>query len=127
MDPSYGLWPPSVPPTPPTPGIAPRAVLSVKSNLPDPPTIEFALGGGFLLGIIQNAITSSYVLTFADPVSEADSAVLITIKEQIPTHSALISYLGGNDLRVSGQEVAFDGEGGMTISAISVDFWIAIY
>lgn len=115
------------PGAPPAPVIAPRIVASVKSNLPDPPTLVYSQGGGLVLNIIQNPITFVYILTCSIPISDATCAVLTTIKEQSVFQTLVTSFPGGNDLRFQGQAWELDGGGGITISATSLDFSFALY
>src|SRR5690242_12491405 len=111
----------------PAPVIAPRAVVSVQSNLPDPPTLVYEQGSGIVLGIIQNPISFTYVLTCSVPISNATCAVIATIKEQGPFQSMLIDFPGGGDLRFQGREVVLDGEGGFSVNAVSLNFSFALY
>ena len=106
--------------------IAPRAVVSVQSNLPDPPTLVYEQGAGIVLGVSQSPITFSYTLTCSVPISDATAAVLVTIKGQTPLQAVSVTFPGGGDIRVAGQEADLDG-GGITISAVSLDFTLALY
>lgn len=111
----------------PAPVIAPRCVASVKSNLPDPPTLVYEQGSGIVLSIIQNPITFVYVLTCSVPISDATCAVLATVKEQSVFQTLVVSFPGGNDLRFQGQAWELDGGGGVSINATSLDFTFALY
>lgn len=115
------------PAAPPAPVIAPRCVVSVKSNLPDPPTLVYEQGSGIVLGIIQNPITFAYVLTCSVPISDATCAVVATVKEQSVFQTLVVSFPGGNDLRFQGQAWELDGGGGININATSLDFSFALY
>lgn len=115
------------PAAPPAPVIAPRIVASVKSNLPDPPTLVYSQGGGLVLNVIQNPITFVYVLTCSIAISDATCAVLTSIKEQTVFQTLVTSFPGGNDLRFQGQAWELDGGGGLSINAVSLDFSFALY
>ena len=117
---------PSAPPPPA--GISPRAVISVQSNLPDPPTIVYEQGEGFVLGVAQNPTTFAYAVTCADAINDENTAAFATIRQQGSGFQSLtLLLLGGNDLIVQGRVIELDGEGGITISVTSLDFSLVIY
>lgn len=107
-------------------GITARAVLGVKSALPDPPQVTYQLGD-IVVDVAQSAITYHYTISCNVAVDDDNSAVLVTLQGGSPLTAASVSLLGGGLVRVAGQVLEVDGEGGITISATSVDFWLVIY
>lgn len=110
----------------PPAGISPRAVVGVKSALPDPPEVTFELGEGIITNVTQSAITFHYTLSCSVPIDDASAAVLVTMQGQNPLQSFAVSFPGGNDIRLQGLTAEID-EGGVTISSASHDFWLVLY
>jgi hypothetical protein len=111
----------------PTPVIAPRAVVSIQSNLPDPPTVVYEQGSGIVLSVIQNALTFIYSVTCSVPISDATCAVIATAKNQGALQSLIVSFPGGDVIHFQGQQAVIDGGGGVSFEAVSLDFSFAIY
>ena len=112
---------------PPAPGISPRAVVSVKSALPDTtPQITYSLGDGIIVGAFQSELTFSYQLSCSVPISDETCAVQLTVQGQTPLQSMAVDFPGGGTIRVSGFQADIE-EGGVTINATSLDFWLVLW
>lgn len=110
----------------PAPVIAPRAVVAVKSNLPAAPSFTFS-EGSVITGATQSAITFKYSLTTSVPVDETNCAVFTTINGGGVLDALVVTFPGGNQIDVQGQQGTIDPGGSLTISSVSFDFFLVLY